>query len=226
MNWTRPARYTGTAAVAGIAAYASYGHMRGVALAHGEAHLAAALLPLSVDGMMAVAAVTMLDDRRAGRGTTRWAWVGFLVGVLASLAANVSHADPDLIARMVAAWPPLALVVTVEMLSRGTQTRPSSASPPAAIEPASVEVRPAEKLAEPPERPAPTSRPALTPLPGGRRGRVPAHVLAELARHDRLPGARVAEVARRHGVAERTVRRSVARHRETANGAPTEKDAS
>jgi hypothetical protein len=215
MTWTRPARYLGTAAVAGIAAYASYGHMRGVAHAHGESAQVAALLPLSVDGMMAVAAVTMLDDKRAGRPTTRWAWVGFLAGVLASLAANISHADPDLIARMVAAWPPLALVVTVEMLARGTQPRQVADELSAVVEPEPAENRPAQSAAERPGRPGRTSGPALTPLPGGRRESIPTHVLAELARHERIPGGRVAEIARRHGVAERTVRRAVARHRQS-----------
>ncbi|PZS32434.1 MAG: hypothetical protein DLM59_08215 [Pseudonocardiales bacterium] len=214
MTWTRPARYAGTAAVAGIAALASYGHQRGVALAHGESHLIAALLPLSVDGMMAVAAVVMLDDRRAGRPTTGWAWAGFLAGILASLAANISHADPDLIARAVAAWPPLALVVTVEMLARGKAHPPTDEAPTVPAEATPAESQPAETAAQPPEPARPAHRTGLRPVAPRRRGSIPGRVLAELAALDRMPGARVDEIARRYDLTERTVRRAVQRHRE------------
>jgi len=215
MTWTRPARYLGTAAVASIAALASYGHQRDLALAHGESHLIASLLPVSVDGMMAVAAVVMLDDRRAGRHTTGWAWVGFFAGVLASLAANISHADPDLIARAVAAWPVVALVITVELLARGKAHSPAVEPPTAVTGAATAEIRPPETAAEPPGAPRPTRKAALTPVSGGFRGTIPDRVLAELAQLDRMPGNRVAEVAGRYDISERSVRRAVARHRQT-----------
>jgi len=210
MTWTRPARYLGTAAVASIAAYASYGHMRAVTLAHGESQTVAALLPLSVDGLLVVAAVAMVDDRRAGRATARWTWTAFMVGVLASLAANVMHAEPSSVARIIAAWPPLALLLTVEMLSRGTTPAP-------AAEP--TQNRAAETVAERTERPTPTKVTGLKALPGGRRGRVPEHVLAKLGELDQLPGRRVTEVAKRYAVTDRTVRRAVARHRQTTGQA-------
>jgi hypothetical protein len=40
------------------------------------------------------------------------------LGVAASLAANVLHADPNIVSRLIAAWPPAALIVTVELISR------------------------------------------------------------------------------------------------------------
>ncbi|MCZ7421172.1 DUF2637 domain-containing protein [Verrucosispora sp. WMMA2121] len=40
------------------------------------------------------------------------------LGVAASIAANVLHARPNLISQVIAAWPPLALLLTVELISR------------------------------------------------------------------------------------------------------------
>ena len=49
----------------------------------------------------------------------RWAVRFTLVlGVAASVAANVLHARPDPVAQIIAAWPPLALLLTVELISR------------------------------------------------------------------------------------------------------------
>lgn len=49
----------------------------------------------------------------------RWAVrVALTVGVAASVAANVLHANPDPIAQAIAAWPPLALLLTVELVAR------------------------------------------------------------------------------------------------------------
>jgi hypothetical protein len=118
------------AVVAGIAAWSSYRHMVSVALNVGEQPAVAYVLPLSVDGMLVVASVAMVDDRRSGR-TVRWsARLAFAIGVLASLAANVSAAHPSIGARIVAAWPALALLLTVELLSRAG--KPMSAAKAAA----------------------------------------------------------------------------------------------
>jgi hypothetical protein len=49
----------------------------------------------------------------------RWAVRGTLfLGVVASVAANVLHADPNPVSQTIAAWPPLALLLTVELISR------------------------------------------------------------------------------------------------------------
>jgi hypothetical protein len=40
------------------------------------------------------------------------------LGVAASVAANVLHAHSNLISQLIAAWPPLALLLTVELISR------------------------------------------------------------------------------------------------------------
>jgi hypothetical protein len=49
----------------------------------------------------------------------RWAVRAVLIlGVVASIAANVLHARPNLISQAISAWPPLALLLTVELISR------------------------------------------------------------------------------------------------------------
>ncbi len=49
----------------------------------------------------------------------RWAVrLTLVLGVAASVAANVLHARPDPVAQIIAAWPPLALLLTVELISR------------------------------------------------------------------------------------------------------------
>jgi hypothetical protein len=49
----------------------------------------------------------------------RWAVRATLaVGVGASVAANVLHAKADPVSQVIAAWPPLALLLTVELISR------------------------------------------------------------------------------------------------------------
>jgi hypothetical protein len=49
----------------------------------------------------------------------RWAVRAALaLGVAASVAANVLHAEQNLIAQTIAAWPPLALLLNVELISR------------------------------------------------------------------------------------------------------------
>ncbi|WKU03406.1 DUF2637 domain-containing protein [Micromonospora sp. HUAS LYJ1] len=57
------------------------------------------------------------EDRRLR--TLRWAVRATLtLGVAASVAANVLHARPNPISQIIAAWPPLALLLTVELISR------------------------------------------------------------------------------------------------------------
>ncbi|MCT2280477.1 DUF2637 domain-containing protein [Micromonospora chalcea] len=59
----------------------------------------------------------------------RWAVRAVLaLGVAASIAANVLHARPNLISQVIAAWPPLALLLTVELISRVPADRRSLAA--------------------------------------------------------------------------------------------------
>lgn len=118
MGLIRFTRSASAAIVAGIAGYASYWHQVAVASMAGERAEIAHVIPLSVDGMLVVASVVMVDDRQQGR-KPRWsARIAFFIGTLATIGANVAGAHPTLLGRVVAAWPALALLLVVEMLSR------------------------------------------------------------------------------------------------------------
>ena len=54
-------RLAATAAIAGIAAWVSYWHMTGVASRYGEVGAAPYLIPLSVDGLIVVASVCLVE---------------------------------------------------------------------------------------------------------------------------------------------------------------------
>jgi hypothetical protein len=112
--------------LAAIAAIVSYGHMHELALRHGEERWTAALLPLSVDGMIIAASLALLSDSRHGRPGGILPWTLLVIASGASLAANVAAAHPTLISRIIAAWPPFALIGAYEMLMR--QIRHSVAS--------------------------------------------------------------------------------------------------
>ncbi len=133
--------------VAAVAAVMSYGHLRAVATEQGED--AAVLFPLSVDGLIAAASLVLLVRRRCGQPGGALAWTGLLVGVAATVAGNVASAEPTLLARLVAAWPPVAFALSYELLL--ALLRPASA--------------PAE---------APDPAPAGAPAPTERAGRAPA----------------------------------------------------
>ncbi|MEU1602697.1 DUF2637 domain-containing protein [Micromonospora matsumotoense] len=109
-----------TVIVSLVAAVGSYDHMRELALSAGQSPFLATLLPFSVDGMILVATLA-LGDGRQKKGS---AWAAFLIGVLASLAANVIVADSDIISRVVSAWPAVALLLTVEVLARAGKHLP------------------------------------------------------------------------------------------------------
>jgi hypothetical protein len=104
--------------LAGIAAVLSYRHMYVLVRRYGETSWTAALLPVSVDGMIAVASMTLLADSRNGRRSGLLPWALLVIGSTASLAANVAVAEPSLVGRLIAAWPSCALIGSYELLMR------------------------------------------------------------------------------------------------------------
>ena len=104
--------------VAGVAAYSSYAHQRDFALDGGADPVTAALWPLSVDGLVILASLGLLRQHSETSRRTRWAVrSAFLLGVIVSLAANIAAA-PTLAWQpiVVAGWPPLALLLGIELI--------------------------------------------------------------------------------------------------------------
>jgi hypothetical protein len=114
-GWVRGTTTLAVLLVALVAAVASYEHMRALAVVAGE-DWRSWLLPISVDGLAVAASLTMLVRRRAGLPAGGLAWVALLLGLGASMAANVAAAEPTVAGRLVAAWPPVALLLAYELL--------------------------------------------------------------------------------------------------------------
>lgn len=130
--------------VAATAAVISFSHVRAVALRSGESGLTSWLLPVSIDGAVVAAVSVLLADSRAGRRPAGLTWLLLAFGLSASLAANVAAAEPSATARAVAAWPPIALALGIEVLAglarRGESVpsdREAGSRPPAPNHPAS-----------------------------------------------------------------------------------------
>jgi hypothetical protein len=101
--------------VAAVAAAVSFMHMHELAARAGEGWRSW-LVPLAIDGLVVAASMTMVVRRRAGKPTGLLAWTSITLGIAASLAANIAAAEPTLIGRAVAAWPPIALLLAYELL--------------------------------------------------------------------------------------------------------------
>src|SRR5262245_28484242 len=82
--WVRRVTTASVLAVAGVAAVASYEHMRSLAELAGEGWRSW-LLPVSVDGLAVAASMTMLVRRRAAQPSGFLPWVALLLGLGASL---------------------------------------------------------------------------------------------------------------------------------------------
>ena len=121
-TWSRWVTVGAVLVLALIAAVVSYSHMYELALRHGEPEWRAALFPLSVDGMIVGASMTLLSDARHGRKGGLLPWTLSIVGSGASLAANVAVADPTVWSRIIHAWPSFALIGAYELLMREFRT--------------------------------------------------------------------------------------------------------
>ncbi|SFR27875.1 hypothetical protein SAMN04488564_111315 [Lentzea waywayandensis] len=83
--------------------------------------MTAAIWPLIVDGLLTTATVELWKTSGDGRRAEgRWAaWTSFVFGISLSLCANVAAApELSVFAIAVAACPPLALLLAVELLNR------------------------------------------------------------------------------------------------------------
>ncbi|MQA14927.1 MAG: DUF2637 domain-containing protein [Pseudonocardiaceae bacterium] len=127
---TPPVRWTAvvTVVVVGaVAAAMSYGHL--YAVAYGQGEYAAAVFPLSVDGLIVAASLVLLVRRRSGQSGGLLAWSGLLVGVAATVAGNIASAEPTALARVVAAWSPVAFALSYELLLTLTRATEATTAP-------------------------------------------------------------------------------------------------
>ena len=152
-----------TTLVALIAGYASYRHIAQVATEAGEHPSVAVVLPFAIDGAILVGTLAILEDKRSGRKPRLSARIAIAFGVIATLAANIASAQPTWTARAVAAVPPLAFLISIEVLSRrGKLIQPE---PITLVEPVTVEPEPIREpvTAEPEPAVEPNREPTREP---------------------------------------------------------------
>ena len=100
-----------------VAAVVSYTHALEVALAHGQSGVTAHLTPLTIDGLVLVGGLILLDAaRRRSRGPVL-AYATLALGIGATLAVNVVYGwAHGPIGAVVAGWPAVALTLSSELL--------------------------------------------------------------------------------------------------------------
>jgi Ca2+/Na+ antiporter len=137
--------------VAVVAGAASFEHIASVAIGAGERTWVGYSLPFAIDGLIVVGVAALLEDKRHHRLGRLSARLAVLVGVIATLAANIASAEPTGTARLVAITAPVSFLLSVEVLTRSgrrlstpddtnayTRTAPAAAGaagPPAARAP-------------------------------------------------------------------------------------------
>lgn len=123
MNTTTITARGAAALVALVAGAASFEHIASVAIAAGERPWVAYSLPGAIDGLVVVGVAALIEDKKAGRTGRLSARLAVLVGVLATLAANIASAEPTATARLVAMVAPVSFLLATEVLTRSGKRR-------------------------------------------------------------------------------------------------------
>jgi hypothetical protein len=120
-------------AVAGIAAYVSYGHAYAVVRAHGETGITARLEPATIDGLVYASSMVVLYAARHRVPVPSLARWLLALGIAATLTANMAQGwSHGPVGAVVAAWPAVSLVGSYELLvwliraSRAADREPSA----------------------------------------------------------------------------------------------------
>jgi Protein of unknown function (DUF2637) len=142
MNSDRLLRSGAAAAVllvAFIAAVISFIHIQHLAVTHGQDHLAADLLPLSIDGTVTASSLVLLRAARREIRAPQLAQLMLVLSVLATLAANVAYgAAYGVTGALISGWPAVAFIGCAEMaITMARRTAEPQATPvipvPAAV---------------------------------------------------------------------------------------------
>ncbi|WP_446218817.1 DUF2637 domain-containing protein [Micromonospora sp. IBHARD004] len=212
MNLTTITSRAAAALVAAVAGSASYVHIRDVATNAGEHPGVAAVLPLAIDGLILVATLAMLDDKRHQRRPRLSARVALVFGILATLAANVASAEATVTARLVAAVPAVSFLLAVEVLARSGKPLPvDEVAGELITSDRSPEPEPVDpwQYAEPVTPPTTSAGAEVDAKPAAKRTRprslTSAQKVARAAA--KLPAGTVAQIAAKAGVSESTARR-------------------
>jgi len=181
--------------VAAIAAVVSFVHIESLAVRYGQPALAAYLLPVSIDGTVAVSSLAMLRSARAGLSSPWLARSGLVLSVGATVACNVGYGlAHGLPGALLSGWPAIAFILSAETAISMSRRSVSAA-----------QSQPGRPAVSEPDRPA---QPAARRKSPARRGRSPAvteaQAVAILAGQPDITGG---ALARELGVSPRTGQR-------------------
>lgn len=128
-RFIRRSAVVAVAVVAGIAGWVSYVHAWDVVRTHGEAGMVGRMYPGTVDGLVYVSSMVLLDAARRGvRAPALARWL-LAAGIAATLFANVlAGLSYGALGAVVAAWPALALVGSYELLMALIRARSTEAA--------------------------------------------------------------------------------------------------
>jgi Protein of unknown function (DUF2637) len=186
--------------VAAIAAAVSFLHLAALAIRYGQPLVAAYLLPVSIDGVVATSSLVLLRAARTGVSAPWLARLGLVLSIVATLAGNVaSGLDHGWQGALVASWPPIGFVLSAETAISMTRRRQVSVTVPDRS-PTADTTRPPTRTTRPPKRTPATDAKAV--------------VMSALAAD---PDMTTGQLATLTGVSDRTVRRV----RAAMNGAST-----
>jgi hypothetical protein len=114
-----------TVVVGTIAGYISWLHLYALGmsqpltpgLSHSQEKLAAGLTPFSIDGMIMLGTLKLRQARIEQRPAHWAAYAAVILGVALTMAGNIASAPPSIWAQVLAAAPPAAFLVSVEVLA-------------------------------------------------------------------------------------------------------------
>jgi len=154
-------------AIAVVAAIVSYRHALTVARDHGETGATAYMTPITIDGLVVVASMVMLDAARRRQHPPLLAWCALALGIGATLAVNILYGvQHGPVGAVIAAWPAIALTIAVELLMGMIRRRavPAPAPLPVPVPVAEGGTAPATAAIAPATAPATA---AIAPAAGG-----------------------------------------------------------
>jgi hypothetical protein len=129
-RWTYPTSAAGVLVLAAAAFTLSYDALHHLALDSRVRPSLAWLWPVVIDGTIVVALLTVLAAKRApAKAGYPWALAGLFSA--ASVAFNVAHAPDRLVAQLVFAMAPVALVLTTHLLMQQVGWRQATPGPTA-----------------------------------------------------------------------------------------------
>jgi hypothetical protein len=183
-------------AVAGIAAYVSYGHAYAVVRAHSETGITARLEPTTIDGLVYASSMVVLYAARHRVPVPSLARWLLGLGIAATLTANMAQGwSHGLVGAVVAAWPAVSLVGPYELLVWLIRTSGAADRGPLAEHLCNraacrTAIRSLPISAADGDRPGGSERHASDPTrrPAGQAARLPA-IPADEQRDDEVPEA-------------------------------------